>query len=350
MRPPGQTVPRRGWIVFAAAVAALVVFLAVYFQRGFIPGDATVYLAAGQRLNTGHHLYSLSPGDSPVGLKPPYWTVPLLSPPLIGVIFRPLAALPGSSGAYVWWALTISAMASSLLLLARQRPGLTGLALLLLVIPVTYEIGVGNVNALLLLGALGTWWLATRGREQAAGAVVAAMVAVKLTPGVFVLWLLVQRRWRALAACVVAGLVLLGVGIAGAGLQAHLDFLGIARQTNVNGTSDLSLAGMARFVGVPGSIADLLPWAALGAGLLAMLALRNRPGPSFAAAVVTWVFASPVVNINTFALLLAALAPTAWPEPAAERPPLAEPAPGRKSPATVQAGEGSSAIDSTRTW
>src|SRR5439155_18905551 len=93
------------------ALGTLAVFLIYYFQRGFIPGDATVYLAAGERLDAGHALYALAPGDRDPGLKPPYWTVPLLSPPLIGVVFRPLALLPWAVGAYIFWAATLASIA-----------------------------------------------------------------------------------------------------------------------------------------------------------------------------------------------------------------------------------------------
>jgi hypothetical protein len=70
---------------------------------------------------------------------------------------------------------------------------------------------------------------------------------------------------------------------------------------------------MARYVGVPVEIANLLPTLALAAGIVAIALLRRRPDRAFVVAVVTLVFGSPTVNINWFALLFAALAPLAWP-------------------------------------
>lgn len=302
-----------GRVVFAVALGILATVLVIYFQRGFIPGDATVYLAAGQRLNAGHHLYSLSPGDTPVGLKPPYWTVPLLSPPPIAVVFRPLAMLPGDSGAYVWWVGTMTAMAASILLLARRVPLATGLAVLALCVPIAYEIGVGNVNALLLLGTLATWWLIRDERDRPAGAVVAVMTAIKLSPAVLAMWLVSQRRWRAVQGGVIGAVAVALVSLAGAGLTAHLDYLGIMGQTTNGGPSDLSLAGMARFFGVPAGTARFLPEVGLVIGLGLVVAARRRLGLSYAIAVATMTLASPVVNINTFAMLLGCLAPVAWP-------------------------------------
>lgn len=297
----------------ALAIGLVVAIQTVYFNRGFVPGDAFTYLAAGERLNDGHLLYALSPGDRPVDLKPPYWTVPLLSPPPIAVLFRPLALIPSDLGPYVWWAITIGSIVGTTFVMLRRRPILIGIAVAVLSIPLVYEIGVGNLNALLIAGIVGAWYLLVRGRDIAAGAVIAGMTALKLTPVVLAWWLITQRRWGAVRAFVVAGLVLLGVSVLGAGLSTHLEYLGIIRQTSAVGTSDLSLAGMARFLGVDPSVASVLPMVALVVGFVAIWFLRERPGLAYAAAVVTMLLGSPVVNINWFTVLLAALAPAVWP-------------------------------------
>ena len=51
----------------AIALGMVVAIQRIYFNRGLIPGDSFTYLAAGERLNAGHLLYALSPGDRPVG-------------------------------------------------------------------------------------------------------------------------------------------------------------------------------------------------------------------------------------------------------------------------------------------
>src|SRR5947207_1904034 len=67
--------------------------------------DTSNYYAAGERLNAGHSLYAYGPGDRHVlallfGLQSPY-----LYPPLIGVLWRPIAALlPFEPVIIVWWA------------------------------------------------------------------------------------------------------------------------------------------------------------------------------------------------------------------------------------------------------
>ena len=44
-----------------------------------------------------------------------------------------------------------------------------------------------------------------------------------------------------------------------------------------------------------------------------MLLLRNRPNWAFALAVATMTLGSPVVNINSYSMLLACIAPWIWP-------------------------------------
>src|SRR5204862_6397130 len=144
--------------------------------------DAFVYLGAGERLNAGHALYALSPGDRQVGIEPPFWTVPILSPPPIAVLFRPLAALPNELGVYLWWAADIAAVAATVFLMVRRRPILTGLAVIALSVPLIYEIGVGNMNGIVLLGLVLTWRATAEGDERTAGILSGAMAAFQLTP------------------------------------------------------------------------------------------------------------------------------------------------------------------------
>jgi hypothetical protein len=324
-------------VAFAAVIGLYVAVERVYFERGVIPGDAFNYLAAGERLNAGHQLYALSPGDRWVDIHPPFWTVPLVSPPPIAVVFRVFALAPDGAGAYLWWACQLAALAISLIMLARRLPLATAGAMLVLLIPTVYEIGVGNLNSFLLLGLIATWRLATRGNEPAAGAVAAVMTAVKLTPAMMLWWLLVTGRWRAVLAGLATGLVVLAVSVFGAGIDPHLEYLGILSDRAAIGTSPLSLGGMARYVGVPSAIGDLLPSVAVVVGLVAVFLLRKRPAIAFGVAVVTMIYGSPAVSINWYILLYALLAPFAWPLAATEEGSLE---PVRIQPSTTPSASG----------
>jgi hypothetical protein len=122
-------------------------------------------------------------------------------------------------------------------------------------------------------------------------------------------------------------LVILAVSILGAGLDAHLRFLGVIRETAAQGARPLSLTGMALYVGVPPAIANVLPALALLGGFVATALLRRRRDLAFIAAVLTMVFGSPTVSINWFIYLLACLAPQVWRDGAVERErPVAQPA------------------------
>ena len=303
-------------VVFPAVAGGILgAILVLYFQRGVVPGDSFTYLAAGERLNAGHSLYALVPGDRPVGLHPPFWTVPFLSPPPMGVLMRPFALLPGDSGAYAWWMACLIAIAVVLAALTRRRPVATSAAVVVLAIPLAYEIGVGNVNGLLLAGAIACWILVRDGRAAAAGPLAAVMFAVKLTPLPVAAWVAGAGGRRGFGA-LLAGLVAVGlVSVLGAGLDAHLAYLDVARTTATTGLSTFSPGGLARTLGFPDPVPTLVPTAFLvGGSLLAwILASRGRPAVGFAVAVVAWTFGSAVVNINTPVLLLALLAPVAWP-------------------------------------
>jgi hypothetical protein len=243
----------------------------------------------------------------------------------MGVLVRPFALLPGDTGAYAWWAACLLAIGSVLVALGRRLPATTSIAVIVLSIPLAYEIGVGNVNGLLLAGAIGCWLMVRDRRAAVAGPLAAVMFAVKLTPLPIGAWVVGAGGRRGLWGFV-AGLVVVGVvSLLGAGLNAHLAYLDVARTTATTGLSPFSPGDLARAAGFPGPVPTLVPTALLLGGTLVawILADRGRPAAGFCVAVVAWTFGSPVVNINTPALLLALLAPAAWPWRAAGETSLA---------------------------
>ncbi len=297
-------------VVVGLAVAALLYFVLLTTNT---PYDAWTYLAAGERLNAGHDLYALGPGDRPVHLEPPFWTVPLLSPPLIAVIWRPLALLPGDLGLQVWWTGTTLALVAMLVALIARRPLATSALAVVLAFPLLTELYVGNVNPFLLVGIVAVWLLVRAGREGAAGAVLGILVAIKVTPIVIAWWFIVGGRRRALLGLLAGGAAALTVSLAGAGLGAHLAYIEVVRYTTSVGQSLMSLAALGRAGGLPDPIAASLGIIAVIVGAAGAALLRRRPGPSFALMIVTMVIASPVVTPGSLTLLLAALAPLAWP-------------------------------------
>ena len=218
------TAPRRRRIVWRAALAiwsiaaAAVQFRAVNVGRPFL--DAYTYFAAAKRLNVHHLLYQLSPGDLHIALHPPYWSVPILSPPFMAVIWRPLARLGYPLSGYVWMITLGVAMAwaayevfvVSPAAMAVAAPGLG------------YLFGSGNVHGFLFAALVALWlW---RGRTWPA-ALLGVVTAAKVMPVVFVPWLISERKVRPLVAYFVAAAACTLIGLIGAGLTATLQFPGI---------------------------------------------------------------------------------------------------------------------------
>lgn len=289
----GRLVDRR----FQAGIAfGLVVLWATLFalttQVGY---DAITYLAAGERLNAGHALYALTAGDRPVDIAPPYWLVPIVYPPLIAVLWRPLAALPSMLG---YWAFVVAsggAMAWATIHVLRGLRAETIALVAVISFAIGLEVIIGNLAGFLVAGYVAAWVYRDR---PWIGAVVGVMTALKVTPGILLIWLIGQRRWRAVGWCLGAMAVCLGIGVAGAGLDAHWQYLDVGRSLV---PQPLSLTGLTGF-GPATLIAQVV-------GVLAVLAFRGRPAWSFRVAILTMLLGSPAVGFQTPAILVAMGAP-----------------------------------------
>jgi hypothetical protein len=289
------------WLVLVGASVAI--WLIAVRTFGFEPGvpgsDAWNYLAAGERLNAGHPLYALSAGDRPIQIVPPYWTVPLLSPPPIAVLWRPLAAL--GDGSMTLWAtagLAITLGTAGWLL---ARGGLLVAAIVaVFALALAEQSLAGNVNAFLFL-ILALMW-ALRDRWRVAGGLLAIAIAIKLTPAILLIWLASTRRWSAVGATAIGLAVIALVSLAGAGIQNHLDWL-----ASVPGAVPVptSVAGL---TGLPSTVVI----AAVVVGVLA-ISRWDDERLTFTAAVVGTALASPALYLGT--LGIAAAAAAAWVTP-----------------------------------
>lgn len=303
---------------------------------GAVGSDPSNYFAAAQRLNAGHSLYgALQPGDRPVPGYPETFPAPILSPPLIAVVWRPLAILPVGLSMDLWWLGCLVILAGLILAFALVgKP--ENLAVLAAVLalglplsfigtghypylgfnsPVSFAALSGNVNAYLAALFALTWWASSRGRPWLAGSAAALATALKLGPIVLLWWFVTQRSWRSARAFVVASVIFGLVGLVFAGLQANIDFVHLALGGGVKPAA-LSVTGMLqRLLKVSPGVARYGTIGAAVLGLAAVLALRNRPRAAFTAAILTTIYSSPVVLSGNFALLVAVAAPWVLPPP-----------------------------------
>jgi len=201
------------------SVAGLITFLIVYLaqtRNGYF--DSKVYYGAIQYWfrGDGGMVYDwLRPG-TPYGFT---------YPPFAGLVMSPMAFLP--FGAVVVIAIVATVLTTALLMwwFARdliRRRGWTvwfayGIAVCLAISfePVRETITFGQVNTLLLTLVAGDLLFGLgRGRKWA-GVGIGVATAIKLTPGIFIVYLLVTRRWRAAATAsgTAAGATLLAAAI-----------------------------------------------------------------------------------------------------------------------------------------
>jgi len=136
--------------------------------------------------------------------------------PMFAILFRPLAMLSEVPAHIVWTVLSLLAVLVAAWLVRvsvtcwqGRQPSwwCSTLALLLVVESLANNFRYGNVNPIIfLLLALGLWALA-KGRRFLAGMPLALAVTFKVTPLLFLVWLLLRRQWEA-ALGFVTGLVL----------------------------------------------------------------------------------------------------------------------------------------------
>jgi hypothetical protein len=304
------------------------------------PGDTHNYILAGLRLDAGHPLYAYGPGDEHVRVfDPESPNYPLYSPPLIGVLFRPIVLLP-ANGLYIWWAAMCAMELLAAAMLLRRAPLLVGLALIPLSVPAAVAMEVANADCLVLIGMLVAWRWLVAGHDDRAALLIAFLASLKLTPLFFVWWLLITGRRRAAGAAVAFGAALALVAMLGSEPLVMVKFYQVMT-ANLNLPTDSSIGpvGLATAVGLPGVVVTWLPRAILVAGIAAMWLTRRRPGLSFAiGAVLMWV-ASPIASLHTPALVLVAFAPLAWPmaRDLARRGAAASPEPATPTPAAAVA-------------
>jgi len=271
-------------ILLLCAIAA-----AAFVQRSHRGmSDFDVYRVAGARAAAGEPLYRAS--DE-------HWQFKYL--PAFALAVAPLAQLPPVAARAIWYFLSVALVVlfvnQALVLLPDRRRRavfLVWLVVLFLGKHFAREIGLGQSNVLMAVLVLAAIAAQRAGRAGASGALLAAATIVKPYAIVFVPWLIVRRRWRALGAFagVIAAALLapaLRYGWSGnlAELRSWWTVVTTSTAPNLTGQDTVSIAGMfAAWFGI-GSAAVWLA-AALSAALVlacgwVIVQGRRIPSPDY---------------------------------------------------------------------
>jgi len=299
-------VPRAAYaLALITAVAWAYLLLAASASNGTLGFDYRAYDMAVDNLLAGRSMYD--PNATETGAFGLFFY-----PPPFALLVAPFALLPAETAVWAWTLFLLAATVAAVALLPiSARARLAVLLLAALSWPVLYSIKLGQVGPLLLLlFAIGWRWME---RPWVLGASAALGAAIKIQPGLVLVWALLTERLKA----TVAGLVLLAaLGVAGAlaaGPGSYFDLFALLGRVNepiltphtVGVGRLLYEGGAAETVATVANVANLAAVAAVT--LFAIL--RASSVASYLAVAVASHFISPILwEHYAFVLLL----PTAW--------------------------------------
>jgi alpha-1,2-mannosyltransferase len=195
-----STVPTRlltkrwPWLVFGLSTACYLALRLWWDPTGYV--DISVYRAEAQALSEGQYLYGVLPGVHGLGTYPPF----------AAAIFTPLLLLSSGGAGTLSLFLNIGLVLGAAYLSVRRlatSPADVRFAVPLLAAaalwcePVMLNNNLGQINLLILCLVLWDFSLPEGSRWRGVGIGLAA--AIKVTPGIFIVYLLVTKRFRAAA-------------------------------------------------------------------------------------------------------------------------------------------------------
>jgi hypothetical protein len=233
------------WLGVALLFVVAVVAFAQRTHKELL--DFEVYLTAGTRAAAGESLYRESDG---------HWQFKYL--PAFAVAIAPLAKMPPVAARGVWFFLSVALLVvlvnrSYVMLPGRRSRAAFLVWLTILAMGKFYvrEVGLGQTNLLLavfVLTALACWM---RGRDVAAGALLAAAAVVKPYAVLFLPYLIARRKWNGAVSFVAVllgalALPVLTYGWSGNLSQLHEWWVVVTTSTapNLAGQDNVSIAGM----------------------------------------------------------------------------------------------------------
>jgi alpha-1,2-mannosyltransferase len=275
-----------------AGLCVLAWFVALHTVRSSLHGffDLTVYRGAVGAWLDGGSLYAYHVPDLRFGFTyPPFAALAMVPAVVVGLLPAEVLSTAATCllvvAALWWWLAPVARRAgwSPPFAVALTVP------VVFLMEPVRETVGFGQVNVFLAALVLADVVAARSGRGWA-GVGIGLATAVKLTPGVFVLYLLATRRWRAAATAV-------GTFAAASALDLAVDphtsvffwtteLWDTRRVGRLFGTNTQSLLGVLARIALPGPPNRVL-WLVLALAVLALALWRavraDRAGDDLAA-------------------------------------------------------------------
>jgi hypothetical protein len=131
------------------------------------------------------------------------------NPPIMAMLLEPIASLPPLVGSLIWFyakaALALLAMYGVFRFVATTKcpfpPWGKALTILLSLRPILGDLTHGNVNLLILCLVVAALVALKYRYDFTAGVVLALAIACKVTPALFIPYLLWKRAWKSLAGC-----------------------------------------------------------------------------------------------------------------------------------------------------
>jgi alpha-1,2-mannosyltransferase len=254
--------------VLAATAAAVACLWAYGNRHDFF--DLRIYVSAMRWWADGHDLYDYVQPDSIQGAL--YFTYP----PFTAVLLRPFAYAPLDLTIVLFTAATVAALAvttwwlmapvADRLRLPRWYAAGLAIPLFLVLEPTRETLTFGQINMLLIVLILADVLFGVPRNARWAGVGIGLATALKLFPGIFILYLLAIRRWRAaaVAGATAAAATLFAVAIAPrASWQFWTEaFWSTERVGRTAYTANQSLLGLLGRLALPGEPSRLL-WLAL---------------------------------------------------------------------------------------
>lgn len=267
--------------------------------------DFLAYHRAAVRLLSGEPLYDMS-FSATGGFGLFYY------PPTFAPLILPFGFLSATAATWAWISLSVAVFLAGVALLPVSRPVRWWLILLAgWSFPFVYAVKLGQVGPILFgLFALGWRFIEDPARLGTSGAFGAA---IKLQPGLILVWALLTRRFGA----VLVGAVVLGalaaVAVALAGFEAWSDFLTLLRTVSnpITTPHNFTPGAVAFQLGVPEATATWIQWGSTAAVVLvSLVAVRICSAEaSYLVAAIASQLVSPILW-DHYALLL--LLPVAY--------------------------------------